>query len=220
MAPSYAADHVGPFFSVAFEAEVGKKKPRPSRWRNCGGYSKSCCPGGRIGLPTSWRLSPGGSGAITGPICPRKNGERPKAKASAFRRAPSGGHQSRPPMRLCFVRFTASPTQRGRAHHGRHPGVERSCYEAPFVYPVPVSGGNACVRGRAALPRCLHPPAGTDSAGECPRRPTVADRHLSWMQQPNGAQCPPCLSGGGVGLPQGEVIGPAPCPPCRLVDGA
>src|SRR5215831_5662472 len=136
MAPSYAADHVGPFFSVAFEAEVGEKKPRPSRWRNCGGYSKSCCPGGRIGLPTSWRLSPGGSGAITVPICPRKNGERPKAKASAF------------------------------------------------------------------------------------RRPPVADRHLSWMQQPNGAQCPPCLSDGGVGLPQGEVIGPAPRPPCRLVDGA
>ena len=127
------------FFSVAFEAEVGKKKPRPSRWRNCGGSSKSCCPGGRIGLPTSWRLSPGGSGAITVPICPRKNGERPKAKASAFRRAPSVGRQSRPHMRLCFVRFTASPMQSGRAHHGRHPEVERSCYEAPFAYPVPVS---------------------------------------------------------------------------------
>jgi SRSO17 transposase len=83
VAPPYADDHAGAFFSVALDDPRGEKKPRRSRCHKCGSSWKWSYPGRRIGLRTSSRYLPGDSGAITAPICRIESGGRPRAKTSS-----------------------------------------------------------------------------------------------------------------------------------------
>jgi hypothetical protein len=72
------------FFLWHLKLKLGKKAPALTA-AQLRLLLEWCCPGEPIGLQTSWRSSPGGSSAITAPICPRESGERRRAKEAACR---------------------------------------------------------------------------------------------------------------------------------------